>query len=61
MSVTDLNQTDWNSVVDVCFNLHMGFHDYCFFSVTDQLVLWTVSVASHWKIKKSSFTLQHDH
>ena len=44
MSVTDLNQTVsyiWH-VVDVCFKLHKGFHDYCLFNMSNQLVLGIV-------------------
>ena len=41
MSVTDLNQTFRyiRFVVDVCPKLHKHFHDYCLFSVSDQLVV----------------------
>ena len=40
MSVTDLNHAVGLlcHVVDVCSKLHEGFYDYCFFSVSDQLV-----------------------
>ena len=45
MSVTDLNHAVWHlcHVVDVRSKLHKDFYDYCFFSVSDQLV------ASDWK------------
>ena len=41
MSVTDLNQKFiyLGYVVDVCSKLHQDFHDYCLFSVSDQLVV----------------------
>ena len=40
MSVTDLNHAVGHlcHVVDVCSKLHKDFFDYCFFSVSDQLV-----------------------
>ena len=40
MSVTDLNHTVGHlcQVVDVCSKLHKDFYDYCFFSVSDQLL-----------------------
>ena len=40
MSVTDLNQTFRyiGYVVDVCFQLHKDFHDFCLLSVSYQLV-----------------------
>ena len=44
LSVTDLNQTVRYicHVVEVCSKLHKGFHDYCLFSVSDQLVVGLV-------------------
>ena len=41
MSVIDLNQTFRyiGYVVDVCSKMHKDFHDYCLFSVSDQLVV----------------------
>ena len=49
MSVTDLNHTVGHlcHVVDVCSKLHKDFYDYCFFSVSDQLL------ASDWKTTKT--------
>ena len=40
MSVTDLNHAAGHlcHVVDVCSNMHKDFYDYCFFTVSDQLV-----------------------
>ena len=40
MSVTDLNHAvgHLRHVVDVCSKLHKIFYDYCFFTVSDQLV-----------------------
>ena len=48
ISVTDLNPTVryFCHVVDVCFELHKDFHDYCFFSMSDQLIVGIVLVAS---------------
>ena len=44
MSATYLNQTFKYIayVVDVCSKLHKDFHDYCLFSVSDQLVVGIV-------------------
>ena len=44
MSVTDLNQTVRFicHVVDVCSKLHKDFDDYCFFSMSEQLVVGIV-------------------
>ena len=44
MRVTDLNKTVKHicHVVDVCSKLHKVFHDYCLFSVSDQIVVGTV-------------------
>ena len=44
MTVTDLNQTVRYicHVVDGCSKLHKDFHDYCLFSVSDQLVVGVV-------------------
>ena len=41
MNVTDLNQTVRYKchVIDVCSKLQKDFHDYCLFSVPDQLVV----------------------
>ena len=40
MGVTDLNHAvgHLRHVVDVCSKLHNDFYDYCFFTVSDQLV-----------------------
>ena len=40
LSVTDLNHAVGHlcHVVDVCSKLHIDFYDYCFFSLSDQLV-----------------------
>ena len=40
MSATDLNHAVGHlcHVVGVCSKLHKEFHDYCFFSLSDQLV-----------------------
>ena len=44
MSVTDLNQTVSYicHVVDVCSNLHIDFHEYCVFNMSDQLLVGIV-------------------
>ena len=44
MSITDLNQTFRyiGYVVHLCCKLHKDFHDYCLFSVSDQLVVGIV-------------------
>ena len=64
MRVTDLNQTVnyiWE-VVDVYSKLHMDFHDYCFFNMSNQLVVGIVfSWLSLKNYKKHTFALQHDH
>ena len=41
MSVTDLHQTVRYicHVVDVGSKIHEGFHDYCLFNMSDQLVV----------------------
>ena len=41
MSVTDLNQTVRYicHVADVCSKMHTDFHDFCFFYMSDQLVV----------------------
>ena len=64
MSVTDLNQTVnyiWD-VVDVYSKLHMDFHDYCLFNMSNQLVVGIVfSCFSLKNYKKHTFALHHDH
>ena len=46
MIVTDLNQTFRYTgyVVDLCSKVHKDFHDYCLFSVSDQLVVLIVFI-----------------
>ena len=63
MSVTDLNQTVRYICheVDVCSNLHKGFHDFCLSNVSDQLVVGIVFSCFRLKNYKNSFALQHDH
>ena len=66
MSVTDLNRTFRyiGYVVDLYSKLHEDFHDYCLFSMSDQLHLVMRLVFScFWlkKYKKHGFALQHDH
>ena len=39
MSVTDKIFRYIGYIVDVCSKLHKDFHDYCLFSVSDQLVV----------------------
>ena len=57
MSVTVLNQTVRYicHVVDVCSKLHKDFHDSCLFSVSDQLIVGVVLVASDLKTKRKTF------
>ena len=40
MSVTNLNHAvrHLRRVVDVCSKLHKDFYDYCFFTMSDQLL-----------------------
>ena len=66
MNVTDLNQTDRyiGHIVDVCSKLLKDFHDYCLFSVSDQLVVWIVFSCFWLKINKNivlrySMTIKH--
>ena len=49
MGDTDLNETFryLGYVVDVCSKLDKVFHDYCLFSVSDQLVVGIV-FSSYW-------------
>ena len=44
LNVTDLSQTVGYicHVTDVCSKLHKKFHDYCLFSMSDQLVVGIV-------------------
>ena len=64
MSVTGLYQTVRYicHVVDVCSELHKDFHDFCLFSMSDQLVVGVVfRMLLIEKLQKHSFALQHDH
>ena len=57
MSVQDLNETFryLGYVVDVWSKMHNDFHDYCLFSVSDQLFVGIVLVASDWRTTRTLF------